>query len=80
MKTVDCAAAAEIRTALDRYVTAVNQADDQILRDLWAKPERISYANPMQRLRQQGATPRGNGVAWDHLQCSSGAQSGNVRG
>jgi ketosteroid isomerase-like protein len=35
-------------------VKAVNGADDQMLRDLWAEPERISYVNPMQRLRTWG--------------------------
>ena len=47
-------AAAEIRAVLDRYTKAVNGADDQMLRDLWAEPERISYVNPMQRLRTWG--------------------------
>lgn len=50
----NAATAAEIRTALDRYVTAVNQADGQILRGLWADPGGISYVNPMQRLRTWG--------------------------
>ena len=47
----DATTAAEVRAVLDRYVKAVNGADDQMLRDLWAEPERISYVNPMQRLR-----------------------------
>ena len=47
----DATTTAEVRAVLDRYVKAVNGADDQMLRDLWAEPERISYANPMQRLR-----------------------------
>jgi len=50
----DSGAAAEIRTALDRYVTAVNQADEQILQGLWADIDRVSYVNPMQRLRTWG--------------------------
>jgi ketosteroid isomerase-like protein len=50
----DAAAAADIRAVLDRYQKAVNGADEQILRELWAEPERISYVNPMQRLRTWG--------------------------
>jgi ketosteroid isomerase-like protein len=50
----DAAAAADIRAVLDRYQKAVNAADEQILRELWAEPERISYVNPMQRLRTWG--------------------------
>jgi ketosteroid isomerase-like protein len=53
----DATTTADVRAVLDRYVTAVNGADDQMLRDLWAEPERISYVNPMQRLR-----------TWDELQ------------
>jgi len=45
------ATAADIRAVLNRYQKAVNEADEQILRELWAEPERISYVNPMQRLR-----------------------------
>jgi ketosteroid isomerase-like protein len=47
----DAATAAEIRTVLDRYVKAVTDADENILRELWADPEHVSYVNPMQRLR-----------------------------
>ena len=50
----DATTAAEVRAILDQYVKAVNGADDQMLRDLWAEPERISYVNPMQRLRTWG--------------------------
>jgi len=50
----DATTAAEVRAILDQYVKAVNAADDQMLRDLWAEPERISYVNPMQRLRTWG--------------------------
>src|SRR5262245_6532671 len=50
----DTQAAADIRAVLDRYQKAVNGADEQILRELWAEPERISYVNPMQRLRTWG--------------------------
>ena len=38
----DAAAATEIRTMLDRYVKAVNDADENIIRDLWAAPESVS--------------------------------------
>jgi ketosteroid isomerase-like protein len=47
----DAQTAVDIRAVLDRYQKAVNGADEQILRELWAEPERISYVNPMQRLR-----------------------------
>jgi len=50
----DATTATEVRAILDQYVKAVNGADDQMLRDLWAEPERISYVNPMQRLRTWG--------------------------
>ena len=50
----DATTATEGRAILDQYVKAVNGADDQMLRDLWAEPERISYVNPMQRLRTWG--------------------------
>jgi hypothetical protein len=50
----DATTAAEVRAVLAQYVKAVNGADDQMLRDLWAEPERISYVNPMQRLRTWG--------------------------
>jgi len=50
----DAQTAADIRAVLDRYQKAVNGADEQILRELWAEPERISYVNPMQRLRTWG--------------------------
>jgi ketosteroid isomerase-like protein len=50
----DATTTAEVRAVLDRYVQAVNGADAQMLRDLWAEPERISYVNPMQRLRTWG--------------------------
>jgi ketosteroid isomerase-like protein len=47
----NAAATAEIRAVLDRYVKAVNDADENLLRDLWAEPENPSYVNPIQRLR-----------------------------
>lgn len=50
----DAATAADIRAVLDRYQKAVNGADEQILRELLAEPERISYVNPMQRLHTWG--------------------------
>ena len=50
----DAATAAEIRAVLDRYVKAVNDADDTLLRELWADAEHVSYVNPMQRLRSWG--------------------------
>lgn len=45
---------AEVRAVLDRYVKAVNDADENILRELWAQPESVSYVNPIQRLRSWG--------------------------
>jgi ketosteroid isomerase-like protein len=45
---------ADVRAVLDRYVKAVNDADEDGLRDLWAEPENVSYVNPMQRLRSWG--------------------------
>jgi ketosteroid isomerase-like protein len=50
----DAATAADIRAVLDRYQKAVNGADEQILRELLAEPERVSYVNPMQRLHTWG--------------------------
>src|SRR5688572_21811957 len=47
-------ATAEIRGVLDRYVKAVNDADENLLRELWAQPDQVSYVNPMQRLRSWG--------------------------
>jgi ketosteroid isomerase-like protein len=48
---------AEVRTVLDRYVKAVNDADEEGLHKLWVQPDSPSYVNPMQRLR-----------SWDELQ------------
>lgn len=53
---------AEVRTVLDRYVKAVNDADEEGLRKLWAQPDSASYVNPIQRLR-----------SWDELQGSGAA-------
>jgi uncharacterized protein (TIGR02246 family) len=53
-QSTDAAAAAAIRAVLDRYVKAVTDADEKILRELWADPEHVSYVNPMQRLRSWG--------------------------
>ena len=53
-QSTDAATAAEIRAVLDRYVKAVTDADENILRELWADPEHVSYVNPMQRLRSWG--------------------------
>lgn len=53
-QSTDAVTAAEIRAVLDRYVKAVTDADEQILRELWADPEHVSYVNPMQRLRSWG--------------------------
>jgi uncharacterized protein (TIGR02246 family) len=50
----DAATAADIRAVLDRYVKAVNDADEMLLRELWADAEHVSYVNPMQRLRSWG--------------------------
>jgi len=46
----DATTTAEIRAVLDRYVKAVNDADDAGLRELWAEPEKASFVSPMQRL------------------------------
>jgi uncharacterized protein (TIGR02246 family) len=53
-QSTDAVTAANIRAVLDRYVQAVNGADEQILRELWVEPEHVSYVNPMQRLRSWG--------------------------
>ena len=53
----DDAATADIKAVIDRYVKAVNDADANALRELWAQADNISYVNPMQRLR-----------SWDGLQ------------
>jgi uncharacterized protein (TIGR02246 family) len=47
----DAGVTAEVRAVLDRYVQAVNSADENLLREVWAQPENVSYVNPMQRLR-----------------------------
>ena len=46
--------AADIRAILDRYVKAVNDADENGFRELWAQPNDASYVNPLQRLRSWG--------------------------
>jgi uncharacterized protein (TIGR02246 family) len=51
------AAVAEVRAVLDRYVKAVNEADEKGLRELWAEAENVSFVSPMQRMR-----------SWDELQ------------
>lgn len=48
------ATTADVRAVLDRYVKAVNDADENILRQLWAEPGNVSYVNPIQRLRSWG--------------------------
>lgn len=50
----DAAATAEVRAVLDKYVQAVKSADENLLREVWAQPENVSYVNPMQRLRSWG--------------------------
>lgn len=55
-QTSDAAATSSIRTMIGRYVKAVNDADENILRDLW-QPDSVSYVNPLQRLR-----------SWEELQ------------
>ena len=50
----DADPAVEVRAALDKYVQAVNSADETLLRELWVEPENVSYVNPMQRLRSWG--------------------------
>jgi uncharacterized protein (TIGR02246 family) len=49
----NAAAPAEVRAVLDKYVQAVNNADETLLQELW-EPESVSYVNPMQRLRSWG--------------------------
>lgn len=49
-QTSDATATAEIRAVLDKYVQAVKSSDENLLRDLWAQLENVSYVNPMQRL------------------------------
>ena len=50
----DAATGAEVWTILERYVKAVNDADFNMVRELWTQPENVSYINPMQRLRSLG--------------------------
>jgi ketosteroid isomerase-like protein len=50
----EAATAADIRAVLERYVKAVNDADEDGLRELWADPDDVSYVNPIQRLRSWG--------------------------
>lgn len=45
---------ADVRAILDRYVMAVNDADENGLRELWAQPDDVSYVNPLQRLGSWG--------------------------
>jgi uncharacterized protein (TIGR02246 family) len=49
----NAAAPAEVRAVLDKYVQAVNNADENLLQELWER-ESVSYVNPMQRLRSWG--------------------------
>jgi ketosteroid isomerase-like protein len=44
-------ATADIEAILERYVRAVNDADENALRDIWAERDGVSYVNPLQRLR-----------------------------
>jgi hypothetical protein len=50
----DATATAEVRAVLDKYVQAVKSADENLLREVWAQPDNVSYVNPMQRLRSWG--------------------------
>jgi hypothetical protein len=50
----DAAATAEVRAVLDNYLQAVKSADENLLREVSAQPENVSYVNPMQRLRSWG--------------------------
>jgi ketosteroid isomerase-like protein len=50
----DSTVASEVRAALDKYVQAVEAADDNLLREVWVQPEDVSYVNPLQRLRSWG--------------------------
>jgi ketosteroid isomerase-like protein len=50
----DAATTADIRAVIDRYVKAVNDADQDALRELLAQPDSISFVNPMQRLTSWG--------------------------
>jgi uncharacterized protein (TIGR02246 family) len=54
VQAADAVTTTEVRAAVDRYVKAVNDADENILRELWADTENVSYVNPMQRLRSLG--------------------------
>ena len=53
-QTSDAAATAEVRAVLDNYLQAVKSADENLLREVSAQPENVSYVNPMQRLRSWG--------------------------
>jgi ketosteroid isomerase-like protein len=53
----DATTTAEVRAVLERYVKAVNEADDAGLRELWVEPEKASFVSPMQRMS-----------SWDELQ------------
>lgn len=50
-QTSDAAATAQVRAVLDEYVEAVKSADENLLREVRAQPENVSYVNPMQGLR-----------------------------
>jgi ketosteroid isomerase-like protein len=50
----DATATAKVRAVLDKYVQAVKSADENLLREVWAQGENVSYVNPMQRLRSWG--------------------------
>ncbi len=41
----------EIGAVLDRYVQSVNDADYDLLREIWVESDDISYVNPINRLQ-----------------------------
>ena len=47
----------DVRAVLDQYVKAVNEADEEGLRELWAEADKVSFVTPLARLR-----------SWDEVQ------------
>ncbi len=50
-------AVVDVRAVLDRYVKAVNEADEKGVHELLAEPDNVSFISPMQRMK-----------SWDELQ------------
>ena len=64
LQGIDSAASRELEAVLQQYVRAVNDADRDLLREIWDPGDGASYINPTQRL-----------WTWDDLAGSGRASS-----